>query len=90
MRIRKCQNIWAESGKELVAIQFVGLVRGFKFKETLEKIYANLITPLERSGFEVHIFWHTYDKEFDSIIENLDSSLFDIRGYSKDKDRTVA
>ena len=50
-----------------MAIQLIGLVRGFRFEQVRQNIYGRLIKPLEERGWEVHIFWHTYDKEYDPI-----------------------
>tara|TARA_B100001142_G_C13749589_1_gene428843 strand:- start:132 stop:347 length:216 start_codon:yes stop_codon:yes gene_type:complete len=50
----------------------IGLVRGFRYPYVRENIYKNLIYPLEKYGFEVDIFWHTYDIEYDEIIKKMD------------------
>ncbi len=40
-------------------------MRGFRFPETRERIIDRLITPLEKEGYTVHTFFHTYsDREY--------------------------
>ena len=62
-----------------IALQLYGLVRGFKFEYVRNNIYEKIIKQLEEQGFIVHIFWHTYDIEFDNIINNLQKDKFDIK-----------
>ena len=72
-----------------VAIQYVGLVRGFKFKNTRDLIYQKIIRALENQGYEVDIFWHTYDIEFDDIVYNLNKNEFNIKELVVDRDKEV-
>ena len=72
-----------------VALQFIGLVRGFKDEKVRNNIYNKLIKPLENQGYEVHIFWHTYDIEFDDIIHNVDKNKFNIKKIQIDKDTEI-
>lgn len=72
-----------------IALQFYGLIRGFKFEHVRNNIYNRLIKPLKEQGFEVHIFWHTYDIEFDDIIYNIDKSKFNIKKLVVDKDQYI-
>ena len=44
-----------------VALQLVGLIRGFRFEKTRLLFYERIIKQLVNQGFKVHIFWHTYD-----------------------------
>ena len=44
-----------------IALQFYGLIRGFRFETTRNLFYERIIKQLENQGYEVHIFWHTYD-----------------------------
>ena len=72
-----------------IAIEFTGLVRGFKFQKTRDNIYNNLIQPLISQGFKIHIFFHTYDIEFDDIIYKLDKNKFNIIDIKVDKDKII-
>jgi hypothetical protein len=72
-----------------IAIQYYGLVRGFKFEKTRDKIYKNLIAPLRDQGFEIDIFWHTYDKEYDSIFETVDKERFPVVSSRVDPDEPI-
>lgn len=72
-----------------IAIEFTGLVRGFKFQKTRDNIYNNLIQPLKSQGYQIHIFFHTYDIEFDDIIYKLDKNKFNIIDIKVDKDETI-
>jgi|TARA_B110000208_G_scaffold99321_2_gene124017 hypothetical protein len=72
-----------------IALQFTGLVRGFRFEHVRNNIYNRLIKPLQEQGFEVHIFWHTYDIEFDDIIYNIDKGKFNIKKIVVDKDQHI-
>lgn len=65
-----------------VSLQFVGLIRGFKFENPRKCIYDRLLFELERQGHDVDVYWHTYDKEFDDVFftefkDNLVSSAID-------------
>ena len=51
-----------------IAIQFYGLIRGFRFKKTRDMIYKNIIQELQNQGFEIHIFIYTYGKIFCSVM----------------------
>ena len=72
-----------------VALQFIGLVRGFKYEKVRNNIYNKLIKPLENQGYEVHIFWHTFDIEFDDIIYKVDKNKFNIKKLQVDKDYDI-
>ena len=76
-------------GRPRVAIQYCGLVRGFKFEKTRDKIYENLIKPIREQGFEVDIFWHTYDHEYDPIFETVDKDKFPIVSSRVDPDQPL-
>lgn len=82
-----------------VAIQFYGLVRGFRFENTRNLFYERIIKQLEEQGYEVHIFWHTYDimeaylgkvygtqSDFYELIEGLDKKKFNIKKIHVDSD----
>jgi hypothetical protein len=56
--------------KKICSILFVGLVRGFKYEHTRNNIYKFLLDPLKEQ-FNLKIFIHTYDKEFDESIHKL-------------------
>jgi hypothetical protein len=75
--------------KKYVALQLGGTVRGFRFKETRELFYERIIRQLENQGYEVHIFWYTYDFEFDDIVYNLDKNKFDIKKLVVDSDQKI-
>lgn len=87
-----------------VALQYYGLMRGFHFEETRNLIYERIIKQLERQGYTVHIFLHTYDLEYldhdqtkiqrdrdfeVKLIESLDKSMFDIKHYEVDSDYDI-
>lgn len=72
-----------------IAIQFYGLIRGFRFKKTRDMIYKNIIQELQNQGFEIHIFIYTYDIEYDDIIYNLDKEKFNIKGIIVDSDKKI-
>ena len=69
-----------------ISLQLSGLIRGFRFKETRDNIYNLLIKPLKDQGYQIDIFIHTYDKEFDDIINKLNFSEFPIRNIQIDRD----
>lgn len=72
--------------KPRVAIQYCGLVRGFRFEDTRAKIYENLIKPLKNQGYGVDIFWYTYDLESNDVIYNLDKNKFNVVKLVVDSD----
>lgn len=72
-----------------IALQFVGLVRGFRFKKVRDNIYNKLIKPLKEQGYVVDIFWHTYDIEYDNIIMNLNKDQFNIKSVIVDNDQKL-
>ena len=72
-----------------IALQYSGLVRGFKFENVRNNIYLRLIKPLQDKGYEVHIFWHTYDIEYDDIVHNLDDQFYNIKNIKIDKDENI-
>ena len=72
-----------------IALQYTGLVRGFKYEGVRNNIYNKLIKPLNDKGYEVHIFWHTYDIEYDDIIHHLNNKWFNIKNIKIDKDKNI-
>ena len=72
-----------------IALQFVGLVRGFRFKKVRDNIYNRLIKPLKEQGYDVDIFWHTYDIEYDNIIMNLNKDQYNIKSVIVDNDHKL-
>lgn len=75
--------------KKKIALQFVGLIRGFKFDNVRINIYNRIIKELEDQGFIVDIFCHTYDIEYDDIILKLDKNKFKIKGIKLDSDQEI-
>ena len=53
-----------------VALQFSGLIRGFRFEKTRLLFYERIIKQLENQGFKIHIFWHTYDILGQAVYDN--------------------
>jgi len=72
-----------------VALQYSGLVRGFRYETVRNNIYDRLIKPLNDEGYEVHIFWHTYDTEYDDIIHNLNNIHFNVKDIKIDSDKDI-
>lgn len=72
-----------------VALQFVGLVRGFRFEKTRHIIYSRLVKPLEEQGYAVDVFWHTYDVEYDDVIMDLSKDQFNVIDVVVDSDQEL-
>lgn len=72
-----------------VAIQWYGLIRGFRFERTRQLFYERIIKQLENQGYEVHIFCHTYDIEYDDIIKNLNEDKFNMKKVVVDSDKKI-
>ena len=75
--------------KKKIAIQFSGLIRGFRFEKTRNLIYENLIQELYKQNYDIDIFIHTYDIEYDNIIYNLDKNKFNIIDIIVDSDEHI-
>ena len=54
--------------KKKIAIQFSGLIRGFRFEKTRNLIYENIIQELYKQNYDIDIFIHTYDIEYDMYL----------------------
>lgn len=54
-----------------VSILYHGLIRGFKFDHVRQSHIDYLYTPLKEYGYVIDFFVHTFDKEFDTIIESV-------------------
>ena len=72
-----------------IALQWCGLLRGFRIDRTRELILHRIIKRLEEQGYEVHIFCHTYDIEYDDIINNLNKHEFNIKKIVVDSDKKI-
>ena len=58
-----------------IALQFYGLIRGFRFEKTKLLFYERIIKQLENQGFKIHIFWHTYDILDQEVYNNTHTNL---------------
>ena len=72
-----------------IAIQFQGLVRGFRFENTRKLYYERIVKPLESQGYLVDFFWHAYDIQFDNIIYSLDKEKFNVIKLVVDSDEKI-
>lgn len=66
-----------------IAIGYHGLIRGFRFDDVRESHKTLLIEALRAQGYTVDIFVHTFDKEFDKSIYEVNPVRIEIE---KDKE----